>query len=333
MPGRRLGPENLDDPIVRHMRTQFARLRVDQTVSQALADLRRNRPAEGIVYFYVTDADDRLVGVVPTRRLLTCEPDERIDAIMLSRVVSIPVAASVLIACESFLQHRFLALPVVDADGRMLGVVEVTLFTDEVLGLAEKRELDDAFQLIGVHVAQARTRSPWRGFTLRFPWLVCNMVGGTACALLAGVFEKRLSAEVLAVLALFLTVVLALGESVSMQSMSITLAALHAPRRGWRRFVRSLGREFVTAVLLGAACGLAIGTVGWVWRGEFFLGIALAASICLSMVTACLLGVVLPTAVRAFRGDPKIAAGPIVLASADLCTILFYLTLAGWLVA
>src|SRR5512146_173882 len=183
MRAARLGPENLDDPVLRHVREDYATLRAEQTVEQALAELRSRALAEAILYLYVVDDAHRLVGVVPTRRLLMSQPAEPIASIMLDRVVSVPADASVLVACEFFILYRYLAFPVVDADRRLLGIVDVSLFADEVIGLAEKRELDDVFQLIGVHVAAARRRSPVSGFRTRFPWLLCNMIGGLACAL------------------------------------------------------------------------------------------------------------------------------------------------------
>lgn len=90
-----------------------------------------------------------------------------------------------------------------------------------------------------------------------------------------------------------------------------------------------MGAEFVTSVLVGAACGAAVGLVAWAWKGRADVGLAIAVSICLAIVTACLLGVLLPTLIRAMRGNPRIAAGPLVLALADIATLLFYFSLSG----
>ena len=323
---RRLGAENLADPITRHMNDRFVTLRAERTVGEALVDLRSEQLPEAIVYFYVLDAEEKLVGVVPTRRLLMSAPDQRISQVMLPRVVTISTEATVEVACEFFVMHRFLAFPVVDATGKLVGVVDVTLFTDEVLDVAEKQELDDVFQLVGVHLARARA-SPFASFKDRFPWLLCNVGGGTACAILAGFYEALLHVQI--VLALFVPVVLALAESVSMQSMTITIHGMHGARVNWASLLSNLWSELRAAVLLGLGCGLCVGTIAWVWKGSGPVALAIGGSISLSMVTACLLGVLLPTAVRATRGDPKIASGPIVLATADLATLLFYFNVSG----
>ncbi|MBY0232010.1 MAG: Na+/H+ antiporter NhaA, partial [Gemmataceae bacterium] len=125
----------LSDPIVSRLRQDFTRLRAGQSVAEALAGLRREPPSGRIIYFYVVDEADRLLGVVPTRRLLLADPVEPVDAVMVRQVVALPSSATVLDACEFFIQHRFLALPVVDGDGRLLGVVDVDLYTDALVRL------------------------------------------------------------------------------------------------------------------------------------------------------------------------------------------------------
>jgi len=321
---------NLDEPIAAHVRRDFTVLRADQTVAQAIASLRKTTLGEKIVYFYVVDPHDRLVGVVPTRRLLMSAPETSVRSIMADNVVTVPSSATVLQACEFFLRHRFLAFPVVDAEGRIVGVVDIGMFADEMFDVAEREQLEDTFQLIGVRLAHARRPSPWQAFRSRLPWLLCNVAAGIVCALIAGAYEGLLDYAI--ILAVFVPVVLALAESVSIQSTTITLQALHHGEIRWIRLYRLLAREFLTAILLGLACGLIVGGVAWGWRRQAMVAGIIGASICLSMVTACLLGVILPTAVRRFRGDPKIAAGPIVLAIADIATLLTYFGLAARLI-
>jgi len=132
------------------------------------------------------------------------------------------------------------------------------------------------------------------------------------------------------VLALFIPVVLALAESVSMQSVTLTLQRLHGgpPVRGFLR--RLIIQELGAAALLGAGCGTVVGTIATLWKGDPMLGAVVGLAITASVVTAGLLGLLLPTALHALRRDPRIAAGPIVLAVADVATLLFYFNLAGW---
>jgi len=321
--------DNLNGPLLPHIRREVVTLLESQTVADALESIRRRNPQSAILYFYVVDADDRLVGVVPTRRLLISKPDVVISSIMVRGVVSIPASATLFTACEFFAMHRFLAGPVVDEENRLLGVVDIDLFADEVFSLAERRTADDLFQLIGVHIALTRRGSPWGAFRDRFPWLLCNIAGGALCALIASLYDSLLNQVI--TLALFIPVVLALSESVSIQSMTITIQSLHGGRLDWRRALTSLGREFLAATLLGFACGASIWLISLLWRDHAVVSLAIGLSIWLSMITSCLLGVALPMLMRAMRQDPRIASGPIVLATADITTLIFYLNLAGWL--
>jgi NhaA family Na+:H+ antiporter len=127
----------LDEPVTGRMRQDYAALRPEQTVSEALAWLRQHPPGGRVIYFYVVDHDGVLQGVVPTRRLILTAPSERIAAIMVSRLTAVPATATVLEACEFFILHRLLAFPVVDEAGRLVGIVDIDLYTDELAGRAE----------------------------------------------------------------------------------------------------------------------------------------------------------------------------------------------------
>jgi magnesium transporter len=318
---------NLADPVTAHARRDVSALPARSTVGAALEALRGRVLPERIVYFYVEDAEGRLVGVVPTRRLLAAGPEASLASIMVDRVVTLPATATLREASEAFLRHRLLALPVVDEAGRLQGILDITLFSDEVVSFEERAAVDDVFQVIGVHVARGRQERPWAAFRARFPWLLANIAGGLACAALLARYERFLDAAL--VLALFMPVVLALAESVSVQSMTLTLQALHAGTPKPHALARAVGRELLTAVLLGTAAGGLVAAVVRLWRGDAMAAAVIGGTILLAMVTACVFGVVLPTLVRAARLDPKIAAGPVVLALADVAALLFYFSLGA----
>lgn len=306
--------------------TDFTAFNQNLTVAEALAQIRERGVAQQIIYFYVVDAEQRLVGVVPTRRLLVAAPETRVDTIMISRVATIPATATVLEACEMFMLHKFLAFPVVTAERKLVGVVNVGMFTEKVFDVSEKEHMDDVFQRIGFSVAEVQTALPWRAFRLRFPWLVATLGGGICCAMLAGLYEATLAASI--ILAFFLAMVLGLSESVSAQSVTVSVEALHGRKadRSWLK--RAMRKEFMTALLLGGACGSIVSTVAWLWRGSGIAALVIGGSIAVSMVAACLIGVMVPAVLHRFKLDPRIAAGPVSLAVADVFTLLVYLNLA-----
>ena len=328
---------DFNSPIVEHARKDFPLLDADMSVAAALERIRKEGVGERVIYFFATDSEKRLVGVLPTRRLLTAPLETRLEEIMVRRVVAIPASATVLEACEFFVLYKFFAFPVVDRARRVVGVVDVSLFAEEILEAGEREEKrpvvanlgDDVFEALGFRLAQIRGASPWRVFRYRFPWLLATVVAGTACAVLAGAFEATLASSL--VVAFFLTMVLGLNESVSMQSMTLTIQALRVNTLTRRWFLENLRREIVTSLLLGLACGLLVSAIVWTWRRDANGAMVVGASITVSLVTACLFGFSVPSLLHWLKLDPKIAAGPVTLAVTDFFALAFYFSLA-WMV-
>jgi len=163
-------------------------------------------------------------------------------------------------------------------------------------------------------------------FRSRFPWLLCNIGGGILAAFLSGLYEAELQSVV--ALALFIPVVLALAESVSIQSVSLALQLLHGRQPTLADLWRKLRQELLTGVCLGAACGLAVALVALIWLRQFRVAVCLAGSIGGGVTTAALVGVAIPNVLRLFQRDPQVAAGPVALACADMAALLIYFNLA-----
>jgi magnesium transporter len=333
------GIPDFNAPVAEHAREDFPLLDADMTVGEALDRIRREGVGERVIYFYVVDEQKRLVGVVPTRRLLTASLEALLHEIMVRRVVAVPATATVLDACEFFVLYKFLAFPVVDEKRHVIGIIDANLFAEEILEAGESEDRSrsrgtglvgpEFFEALGFHIEQIRGASPWRGFRFRFPWLLVTVTGGTLSAILAGFFEATLARSL--VLAFFLTMVLALNESVSMQSMSVTIHALRSVpvTRSW--LATAFRREATTALLLGVACALVVGAIVWLWRNDFAGAFVIGGSIAVSLVSGCVLGLGVPSLLHRFKLDPKIAAGPVTLALADFVALVIYFT-SAWLV-
>jgi magnesium transporter len=321
--------ERLQQSVETVARKDVATLRENLTVQEALEIIRKRGVGEKIVYFYVVDVEDKLAGVLPTRRLLTGALDQKISQLMVSRVVSIPNTATVLEACEAFLMYKFLAFPVVDQQRKLVGVVDVALFTGEVFDIAEKEKMDDAFEAIGFHISQVQDASPFKAFRFRFPWLLTSIATGTACALLASHFETTLAKSL--ILTFFLTLVLGLSESVSIQSMTLTIQALRTSKPTFQWYLHTFMLEAGAALLLGLGCATVVGIIVYLWHGVLIAALSISISILLALCGACFFGLSVPTALHALKLDPKIAAGPVTLAFTDVFTLFFYFSIASWL--
>jgi len=323
--------------VVEHARKDFPLLHAEMTVGQALERIRREGVGERVIYFYAVDEEQRLVGVVPTRRLLTAPLETALREVMVRRVVAVPAKATVLDACEFFVLYKFLAFPVVDEQRRIVGVIDANLFAEEVLEAGDTQDRSGSrevvpigpefFEALGFHLEQIRGASAWRAFRFRFPWLLVTVTGGTLSAILAGFFETTLAGTL--IIAFFLTMVLGLNESVSMQSMSVTIHALRSVNVTWDWLAAAFRRELATAVLLGVSCGFVVCVIAWVWRDDLPAAVVIGGSIALSLVTACAFGLAVPSLLHRFNLDPKIAAGPVTLALADFIALVIYFTSAS----
>src|SRR5881398_2776756 len=268
------GIPDFNAPVADHARKDFPLLDAGMIVGEALERIRREGVGERVIYFYAVDEQRRLVGVVPTRRLLTARLETPLRHVMVPRVVAVPATATNLDACEFFVLYKFLAFPVVDEQRRVVGVIDANLFAEEILEAGESEDRHrpvesigaEFFEALGFHIEQIRGASPWRGFRFRFPWLLVTVTGGTLSAILARFFEATLASSL--VLAFFLTMVLALNESVSMQSMSVTIHALRSISVTRRWLAASFRREVSTALLLGLACGVVVSAIVLTWRSD-----------------------------------------------------------------
>ena len=326
----------LNEPVTSYTRSDYATLYPDWTAGEALAHMRNNPPPGRIIYFYVVDESMRLLGVVPTRRLVLAALDSRIRDIMITSVIAIPAAATLLDACEFFTMHRLLAFPVVDEVRRLVGVVDIEAYAEE---LAETGDAappapgprDDVFQLIGVRLTRAQQARPLTAFRGRFPWLLCNVAGGSLAAVLMELYSAELNWQH-AVLALFIPVVLALSESVAIQSVTLALEAFRDAGPSWSELYRRLRPEAATGVLLGLVTGCMIGALAWAWHGMVKLFVIVIGGVTIGVTGAAVAGLVVPHVLRLLKRDPQVAAGPIALTCADVVALLAYFNLARLLI-
>ena len=321
----------LNEPVGRHARTDFTTLYPDWTVGEALDHMRRFPPPGRIIYFYVVDEHLRLVGVVPTRRLLLSQADARVKDVMIREVVAVPADATVLEACEFFTLHRLLAFPVVESGRRLVGVVDVELYAAELAETGDEAPpataRDDLFQLIGVRLTRTQQTRPLRAFRGRFPWLLCNVAGGTIAAVLSGFYDDQLTWNH-AVLALFIPVVLALAESVAIQSVTLALDGLRAAPPTWAELARRVRYEWATGALLGVATGGLVAAMAAGWQGLAVLLPIVGGGIALGVTGAAVAGLAVPYVFKLLKRDPQLAAGPIALTCADVLALLAYFNLA-----
>jgi magnesium transporter len=225
--------------------------------------------------------------------------------------------------------HQLLALPVVDAQQRLKGVIDIQIYLDESFDIASARHSSDVFQILGLTIEMGRKKSPWKSYRIRMPWILCNMAGGIACAAISFYFQAVLAKVLL--LAMFIPLILTLSESISMQSMTQSLHLVRQPKISTRRILNKIFLEGKMVILLALTCGISIGFISLLWGGGFGPSIAIALSLFVSISLSASAGASIPLILYARSMDPKVASGPVVLMLADVLTTAIYLSLATWL--
>jgi magnesium transporter len=231
-------------------------------------------------------------------------------------------------ACEFFVFHKLLAFPVVDEKRRIVGLVDVDVYTRELSDLDRRESQSELFQLIGVYATEAQQSSISTIFRRRFPWLLATLAGGLLTAIISDIYYDVAS---LALVVPFIPLVQALAGSVTAQSVSLALRRLRGELPTWTTLLSKVKFEAATGLLLGVACGLIVAIAVFIWKGDPAATLNLLGSIVTSVVCAAVLGLAMPYLFRTLQGNAQVAAGPVALASADAVTLFVYFNLARWL--
>lgn len=274
-------------------------------------------------YIYVVDPNEHLVGVVQMRDLLSHAPHVRVSDIMLKNVVKVHTEMDQEEAVRYFIRHRFLALPVVNNDQKLVGIITA----DEMVDIAELEAEDDIAKIIGTGVDEITTRSIPRIVRLRLPWLTISIASGLTCAFITGWFQHELKSVI--ALALFIPIVLGLSESTGTQSATIVVRNMALGRATFKDIRWLLQKEMLVGVIVGLICGLFVGAAATIWQENPNLGAALAFSMSASIILSGIVGSFLPFIFRALGFDPALSSGPIVLATCDIITLLIYFKVSG----
>ncbi len=303
-------------------------LHQDQTIDEALISLRRRKIDEKVIYFYVVDHEHRLKGIVSTRQLLLSARHSTIKEVMTHSVISLKEDQSLQEAMEQLSTHRLLALPVVDAKQKLIGVIDVQVYLDESVEIADTRHTKDVFQILGLSLEMGKRKSPWKSYRTRMPWILCNMAGGIACAAISFFYQAVLAKVLL--LAMFIPLILTLSESISMQSMTQSLHLVRQPNIRKRQIFQRILYEGRMVVSLALTCAISVGFISLLWGGGFGPSATIASSLFISITLSASAGASVPWILHARSLDPKVASGPVVLMFTDVLTTTIYLSLASW---
>lgn len=314
----------LGESVLMGIRAAQTAVNLNQTIHEALEDLRMRTIDGPLVSVYALDDDDRLVGQVSARELLFSPPKTLIREVMTSDFTVVTINTSMAEALEVFHQKRLVALPVIDDEGRLVGSIELEQYARESLARAEREHVRQVFQTLGLAVGASEHMTAMESFRMRMPWLCCNLAGGILCALIGWMFEDLLQQVVL--LAFFLPLVLTLGESIAMQSVSLAVGS-DSSSRSLAHAMRGIRVEAAAALMMGVLCGVLVAVTSLLWGGGASAAMTMFAAVSVSMFFAAVCGGAVPMILQWLRMNPSVAAGPIALVIADTGSLAIYFTL------
>ena len=308
------------------MITEYLAFREDTTVGEVIEELGRRRELADVEvqYLYVVDARDRLVGVLRLRDLLFSPRDWPIAQIMIRNPLSVPAEAELDALREFFEQHDFLGVPVVDAEGRLIGVV----LRDAVeQALAERADADSLKRQGIVTGEELRTMPLFERARRRLGWLSVNIVLNVVAASVITFFQDTLSAVI--ALAVFLPIISDMSGCSGNQAVAVSLRELSLGLTQPRDFWRVVWHELRVGLINGVVLGWLIAAVAWLWKGNPWLGLVVGAALAVNTLVAVLIGGTVPLVLRALRKDPALASGPILTTITDICGFFLVLGLAS----
>lgn len=307
------------------MSDRFIALHEDMTVEQ-VRELLRGRAdeerTEDIAYLYVTNAQQQLVGIVGLRDLVFSRADRRMNQIMNRDVKFVHVDTDQEELARQFEHYHFLGLPVLDADGRLVGVVKAS----DALKVANEEATEDMQLMVGLS-GEERALTPWyHSIRRRLPWLYINLATAFLAAFVVSLFQGTIAKWT--ALAVFLPIIAGQGGNAGMQTLTVIIRDLALGELKLGDGSRALLKEIILGVLNGLAIGLVVGLIGWWWKGSFMLGWVAGAAMVLNMLAAALAGVLIPLSLKALRLDPALASSIFLTTVTDVAGFFFFLGLA-----
>jgi magnesium transporter len=298
-------------------------LRADWRAAEALAELRRAESlADSVYYLFVTDANDILTGVVGLRDLVVASPETTIEAMMDPSVISVPVTADQEVCARTLSRYGFLALPVIDEIGRLVGVITA----DDLIEVAEDEATEDMYRMVGI-TGEEQVWGPLRASVLkRLPWLAINMVTLFIAITVVDFFEPVIAGMV--VLAVFLPLVSGEGGNAGSQTTTVIVRGIALGQVDEHNGFRALNKEFAAALINGTVIGLGTGAAIYLWKGEWVVALAVMIAMILNFLMAAVAGVLVPLALKVIKVDPALASAAFVTGITDTMGFLFFLGIA-----
>lgn len=307
----------------RLMTNRFVWVLKDFTVKQAVQKMKElAQYTETINYLYVVNENKQLVGVVSHRDLILADGSEIIQEIMFSRVLSVKANTDQEEIAKVIEKYDFLAIPVIDDDGKLLGIITVDDILDVVI--QEANEDIEKLSASGKSI-DFQTKASIAAFR-RLPWLILLLLIGLLSGKIISQFEHTL--EKVVALTFFMPMIAGMTGNTGTQSLAVTVRGLIQQEISKKVIIQVIIRELFVGIIIGLICGSLITLVAYLWQGNVMLGLVVGVSLFFTLIIGTLAGTIIPLFLHHIRIDPAIASGPLITTLNDIFSLLIYFSLA-----
>jgi magnesium transporter len=305
------------------------RLMTPWTIEQALEHIHRyGRDAETIHITYVVDEKWHLLDDIPLRRLILADPEQKVESLMDERFVSISAHEDQEKAIELTKRYNLFALPVIDSENVLLGIVTV----DDILDVLEEEVTEDIHKGKGASIfpleTSYSTASVWTLYRKRIVWLSLLLVALFLSASVVAAFEETLTAIV--ALAFFMPVLIGCGGNTGTQSATLVIRAIAIGDLSLRNWFGVVKRELLVGLLLGVTLGGVLWLWSSFWKGGAAVGQVAGMSVIIIVLLANLIGSLLPIILTKIKLDPAVVSNPLITTLLDATGLLIYFSIAKW---
>ena len=297
-------------------------LNEDITVGEAITEIQTSRDVEMVFYLYVVDERRHLVGVVSLRRLLLVSPETPLKRIMTADLISARVDMDQEEVARQVAAYNLLAIPVVDAENKLVGIITV----DDVIDVIKDEATEDIYRLAGVAGDERAFTPAKESLRKRLPWLGINLLTAFLAAAVVGLFEGTI--DLFPVLAVFMPIVAGMGGNAGTQTLTVIVRGIALGELTWSNSRKALLKEAVVGLGNGIVLGAAAAGVVWMVRGNATLGLVLGMAMIINMFVAAAAGTLVPLGLRAANVDPALASSVFITTMTDMFGFFSFLGLA-----
>jgi magnesium transporter len=295
----------------------------DMTAGEAITAVQSARDVEVVFYLYIIDNRRHLVGVASLRRLLLVPPSTPLKRIMTTDIISVRVDMDQEEVARQVASYNLLAIPVVDNENKLVGVITV----DDVIDVIKDEATEDVYRLAGVSSDDRVFTRPSESLRKRLPWLLVNLATAFVAASIVSIFTGTIA--VLPIVAVLMPVVAGMGGNAATQTLTVIVRGIALGELTWGNTRKALLKEAAVGLGNGIACGIMGALVVTAFtKGDWLLGVVLGMAMIINMFVAATAGTMIPLLLRALKVDPALASSVFITTLTDMFGFFSFLGLA-----